>query len=1042
MTGEARPTLFTIAPGTAFLPALVRSILEGRLFPGHAAAHDPLGLSKWTILLPTRRAVRACREAFVELDPGTARMLPLIRALGDVDEDELNITGAYGAGASVELDLTTAASQPYRQFLLARLVQDWARANPAGPAAQAVNESVTHALQMAASLVQLIDSLETGEIDIAELPTRLAADPDLPMHRSEAIDFLALIARDYPEAMSAAGMMGPQARRSALLKAETARLQSHPCAGPVIAAGSTGSVPATAGLLKAISHLPEGAVVLPGLDHELDDPSWDQIEDQHPQFGMKELLENIGAARSDVQELPGIHVDDMARARAKLASQIMRPSESTHLWKDLSGCKAAFETACAGLSELVCPEMREQAVMIALIMREAHEEGRDCSLITPDRQLARRVSSELLRWNINVDDSAGEPLAGLPQGVFFSLVASVCAPDARAHDVVALLGQALLSRQLVAGQDTRQLARLLEVAVFRPLHGGHHVEGLKERIAIAHKKAADTFAHRLVKDMTSDDWQAIESLAECLEQAIKSLLELTKQNEPASFAALLTAHITVAEALCRGVEPEADRLWAGEAGAALSDTLRELLEEASHAPAMRYTDYREFIANALRSVPVRRRYPLHPKLRILGLLEARLVQSELVILGGLNEGTWPGEMDPGPWLSRPQHKLAGLQMPERRLGLAAHDFVQGLGASRVIMTWARKVGGTPAVASRWLFRLKAVLEAAGLKDAIKPKLREDWAGWALGLDWYKDMPRDNLPGAASAPVPKPPSVARPGYYSVSRVEKLIHDPYAVYADAVLKLKPLDQLDTEPGAAERGQLVHAIVETFCKQYPGAMPENAEEILQDIAIRLIPEYAPDPALCALWLPQVRRMMVWFCELETELRHNIAQQHTELRGEQSFMVGDREISLTARADRIDQLDTGGLRIVDYKTGAGKLMSHTRKGYKPQLYLEGWIAREGGFTGLPASAVDELMYIRLSGGDPPGETNTGTKGLDISQEIEDAAGGVQRLVSAYLDEAQGFPAKAGQEAWNRKSDYDHLSRWREWGMGSTDDTDEGEGG
>jgi len=1047
MTKARSARIYTIPAGVAFLPALVRAILEGRLFPGKLGAPDPLELSRWTILLPTRRAVRACREAFIELDPGAARLLPVIRALGDVDEDELHITDAYGAGAAAELDLKPAATQPQRQFLLTRLVQDWAGQNPAGRAGHAINQSVSHALHMATSLMQLIDSLDTAEIDLGELPKRLADDPDMPMHRTEALDFLAYIAQAYPQAMDDAGLVGPQARRSALLRAESERLAVSGSPGPIVAAGSTGSVPATATLLRTIASLPEGAVVLPGLDTGLDDPSWDEIGDQHPQYGMKEFLAAADVERADVEDLPGLHASGIAKARSVLASETMRPSESTHLWRDIAKRKDQFQLACEGIIEIVCPELREQALTIALLMRKALDENRDCSLVTPDRRLARRVSSELERWNIHVDDSAGEVLSELAPGIFFRLVAEVCRPDARANDMVALLGHALMSPQLVRDAvdiETRQLARMLEVALFRQVHGGHQLEGLGERIALARKKPADVFAHPVVKRMQDADWDALAVFAKSFETALKPLGDIAGTDGRVPLASLLTTHVQVAEALCAGAGGVSDNLWLGEAGAALSDMLRQVLENAASGPAMPFADYCTFINETLRTVSVRRRYLLHPKLRILGLLEARLVQSELVILGGLNEGKWPGEMDPGPWLSRPQYKIAGLAMPERRLGLAAHDFVQGLGAEQVVLTWARKVGGTPSVASRWLLRLKAVLEATGLKDALEPHKDQPWTGWALGLDWHKDMPDSEKPAAGLRPVPAPPASARPGSYSVSRIERLMSDPYWVFANAVLRLKPLDPLDQEAGAAERGQLVHAVVEKFTKDHPDTMPQNAGELMKDIAVALVGDYATEPALRALWLPQVFRMIDWFCEVEQALRQDVVRQYTELQGEHGFKLADRDITVTARADRMDEFATGELRIVDYKTGEGKLMSHTTKGYKPQLFLEAWIAQQGGFGVLSKASARELMYIRLSGGEPAGEINTGPSGkkaIVVEDEVEVAADGVKQLIAAYLDGQQAYPAKPGQETWDRKGDYDHLSRWREWAMGSEANSKEGEG-
>ncbi len=1049
MTQHATASVFTIPPSCGFLPGLVASILEGHLLPSAQGAPDPLELSTWTILLPTRRAVRACREAFIEADPDTARLLPVIRALGDVDEDELHITGTFGPGAAVDLELPPAAAQVQRQFLLTGIVRDWARANPVSPAARAVNDSVSHALQMARSLIQLIDSLETGDITLADLPHLLSGDHEMPLHRSEAADFLQIIAQTYPAAMAEAGLMGPQARRSTLLQAEAARLRQQPPAGPVIAAGSTGSVPATADLLATIAHLPRGAVILPGLDHRLDAESWAGIaaSPQHPQYGMKELLEKIGVERDNVPDLPGVQVTETGQARALLASETMRPSEATHLWKDLASCRAEFSLACQTVCELVCPEMREQALMIAMLMRRSHDENRACSLITPDRQLARRVAAELARWDIHVDDSAGEPLAGTEQGIFFRLVGEVCAPTARAHDLVALLGHSLMADELVAGTDMRTLAKLLEIALFRQMPGGHHLRGLAARIAQAKTLATDTFAHPLARNISAQQWNDLAALATRLEQIMTPLLDLSDSGDGRPLGGLLNAHISIAEALSAGASGVADRLWTGEAGNALSETLRELLDHAAAAPAMTHADYCGFITETLSAVPVRRRYPLHPKLQILGLLEARLVQTEQVVLGGLNEGTWPGDADPGPWLSRPQHLAVGLQLPERRLGLAAHDFVQGLGAETVVLTWARKVNGTPAVASRWLLRLRAVLAAAGLEDALQPDPATDWAGWALGLDWHAKMPAADKPAAAVPPKPAPPVAARPRRYSVSRVERLMQDPYWLYANAILRLKPLPPLDREPGAAERGQLVHAVVEKFTEQYPGVLPDDARAIMREIAVRLIGEYAPDPALRALWLPQVWRMTDWFCEHEAELRQDVAAQFTELDGTHAFEIDGESVELTARADRIDRLQSGSLRIVDYKTGGASLMAlydrngKQRKSYKPQLYLEGWIAEQGGFAKLPDTQVEELLYIRLSGGDPPG-TLIGPSGkLNIADEIENAADGVRSLITSYLSATQAYPARAGEEAWNRKGDYDHLSRWREWGQGSDHGSDNGEG-
>ncbi len=1024
MTEEAKPAVLTIPPDVAFLPALVQAVLSGRLSGG--VAPTGLELSRWTILLPTRRAVRALREAFIEAGPEGASLLPVIRPLGDVDEDEIAITGQFD-----DLELPPAATAIERQFLLARLVREWAEANPASLAARAVSASMAQALRMATSLMQLIDSLDTGEISLTDVPGLLEADPELPAHSEDALGFLRIIASEYPKAMRAADRLGAQERRSRLLRMEAERLAANPPAAPVIAAGSTGSLPATAHLLKVVSRLPRGCVVLPGLDKTLDEPSWQELDEQHPQFGMRELLKALEVTRQDVIELSHVQRREDGAAREALASEIMRPGAMTHLWKDVSGKTDVLQKACEGITWLEAPEMREQALVIALAMRKALEEDRRCALVTPDRNLAKRVSAELARWNIHVDDSAGEPLSMHPQGIFFELVAAAVRPDAQPEHVAALLGHPLIGAAIAPGDDPGRLARELEIVLFRQVLEGHRLDRIGERLVIARRLAADRHAHPSVRRLASDErWRPVKDYAARLEALFAPLVELAQDDAEHPLETLLINHIRIAEALAATEEGKPDRLWTGEAGTALSGLLRELLDHAAVAPPMRFTDYCIWIADALLRVPVRRRFPLHPKLSILGLLEVRLVQPEVVILGGLNEGTWPATADPGPWLSRHQHNLVNLQLPERRLGLAAHDFVQCLCAKEVKLVWTRKAGGTPVVPSRWLLRLKAVLEAAGLKDIARPDA--GMLKFASQLDETSEARK--LP--AVAPAPKPPVTARPKRLSVTRVARLLHDPYWAYAYYVLGLQPLPPLGQRLGPRERGQLAHKVLERFCRQHPDAMPPDAADILRAIASEEAVAAIADPAVRAIWLPQLNRAVEWFAEADAELRTNATRIHVEVEGRHSITVQGEPITLTAKADRIDELDDAvSGRIIDYKTGTATFSKETAKDYSPQLDLEGWMLAEGAFNGIGKLTATELMYIRVSGGQPAGDIIRPGKNDSVSARIDKASNGFRQLMASYQRPERGYPARTGAEAWNRLSDYDHLSRWREWGLGRDGD-------
>ncbi len=1024
MTDGVKPAVLTIPPDVAFLPALVKAVLSGRLSAG--VAPDGLELSRWTILLPTRRAVRALREAFIEAGPGGASLLPVIRPLGDVDEDEIAITGEFE-----DLDLPPAANAIERQFLLARLVREWADANPGSLAARAVSASMSQALRMATSLMQLIDSLDTGEISVADVPALLEADPELPAHSEDALSFLRIIASEYPKAMRAADRLGPQERRSRLLGMEAERLAANPPAAPVIAAGSTGSLPATAHLLKVVSRLPRGCVVLPGLDRQLDEPSWQELDEQHPQFGMRELLRVLEVTREDVIELSHVQRREDGAAREALASEIMRPGATTHLWKDVSGKAGVLQKACEGITWLEAPEMREQALMIALSMRKALEENRRCALVTPDRNLAKRVSAELARWNIHVDDSAGEPLSMHPQGIFFELVAAAVRSDAQPEHVAALLGHPLTGNGIAPGDDPGRLARELEVVLFRQVLEGHRLDRIGDRLVIARRLAADRHAHLSVRRLATDErWRHIADYTARIEALFAPLVELARGDVEHPLETLLVTHIRTAEALAATEEGSPDRLWTGEAGTALAGLLRELLDHAAAAPPMRFADYCIWIADALLRVPVRRRFPLHPRLSILGLLEVRLVQPEVVILGGLNEGTWPATADPGPWLSRHQHGLVNLQLPERRLGLAAHDFVQCLCARDVKLAWTRKAGGTPVVPSRWLLRLKAVLEAAGLKAVAKPD------GMMLAIASRLDEQGDANRLPPEAPAPKPPVEARPKRLSVTRVARLLHDPYWAYAYYVLGLQPLPPLGQRLGPRERGQLAHKVLERFCRQYPADMPPDAADLLKAIASEEAVTAIADPAVRAIWLPQLNRAVEWFAAADAELRANTSRIHVEVEGKLEVPVAGETFALTAKADRIDELDDAvSGRIIDYKTGDASFSGKTAKDYSPQLDLEGWMLAEGAFNGIGKLIATELMYIRVSGGQPAGDIKRPRDKYPADQRISDARNGFRQLMASYQRPERGYPARTGAEAWNRLSDYDHLSRWREWGLGRDGD-------
>lgn len=1007
MPGPA-PRLFTVPPDVPFLRALARAVLAGGFPLAGTPAPGPLDLPRWTIYLPTRRAARALTQAFLEEGGSTSRLLPRIRPLGDVDEEELAFSEPLpGAGGE---DILPAIAPFERQFLLARLIADWVKANPHEDLAGTLSASPGMCLLMAQSLAKLLDNFEMEEISLDKLKD--LAGPEYPQHREALVGFLAILRVQMPRELERLGLIGSGARRSAAIRAEAERLSASPPSGPVIAAGSTGSIPATAQLLKVIAHLPQGAVVLPGLDLQLDKDSWetlasrdnDKDQQQHPQWGLYHLIKSMGAVRANVEALPGMARRPSGPAREFLLSELMRPSDRTDHWREsLQGRQQLLAQAMQGIHLLPVPDTREEAAAIAFLMRQTLETpGRTAALVTPDRNLARRVKAELSRWHVELDDTAGEPLARAAQASLFRLLLEAASLPLDAHALVALARHPLARFGMDdASRDTAAAVLDLSLRGVRP---PENMEALEAFIANSAAKAkADRRTHAALKRLSDADWQNAIRLGEKIAASLAPLAAAMAADSP--LQALLAHHMAAAEQAA-----SVEVLWHGDAGEALSLLFQNLMNAAPSAPLLRGADYLALITAELAATPLRIRRVSHPRLAVYGLLEARLVTADVMILGGLNETVWPQEAETDPWLSRPMKKLMGLMLPERRIGLTAHDFVQGFSGEEIWLTSARKRDGTPSVPSRWLLRLKALLQAAGLE--AKPD--ETILRQALGLD---------MPGTPALQPPQPKPAKRPKHFSVTQVQKLIGDPYAFYAREILKLEPLKPVGAANDAAERGTLIHDAIDLFTKRHPGPLGQNALENLLACGAEKFAQAAADKELHGFWWPQFKRIAAWFVEEERKLRADVAIQITETRGEQGFKVEGEDYTLSARADRIDLLQDGTARILDYKTGQVPSATAVADGRAPQLPLEAWLLKNGGFADAGAHVAAALVYMRLSGGETPGEIKQAAK--DLAGLADESFQGLRQLLEDYARETQAYLPLPDE---TRFADYDHLARYAEW--------------
>jgi ATP-dependent helicase/nuclease subunit B len=982
MMAKSLPRVLTIAAGGAFLDILAENILAR--FPTFETDRP---LTDWTVLVPTRRAALALAAALKKQSSAKALLLPRIKPIGDLDEDFLQLENA------VEKPVPQS---PLAQLLqLLNLVDQWAKENPQIKLATEIAGSAMQRLNLAKSLQDLLITVETNECTFEKLGD--AYNVDLSDHRSSILSLLDLVKYRLPTLNHQQGQVSAITYRNRILRLEAARIASGEHKGPIIAAGSTGTIPATRALLTKIAAHPQGAVILPGLDKNMDEASWQILPQEHPQYSMQLFLREVGLKHSEV-----LFLGQAESPRNLLVSELMRPSGTAETWHHkLPSLKPELEKAVEGITEISAPDRHLEARAIAVIMRRVladKDQTKTAALITPDRDLVARVKAELWRWNITITDTAALKLNTTAQGGVFDLLLEAARDDFSIASVIALITHP----EVTLSFELEKFALSRHQYEFACLRGNPFLASRQSFEAIA--QAAELRSskayrnHPLVQSLEAEDWANCINLG----RSIDSLLDIFTKKSLGPFSDHLAKFIQALVLLCP------NKMLAPE----LQIFLQELTKASHQHPACSLYDACLVIQHLLRAAPVAPSFKGHPRLAIYGTLEARLMQADVVILGGLNETIWPAQADPGPWLNRSMRDMFGLPHPERDLGLAAHDFEQGFCASQVYLTSSQRIGSSPATPSRWLLRLKAVLSAAQIEVPT-----DDTLALAKSLDEAGPMQARGKPNFA------PPVASRPTSFSVTEIEKLVRNPYAIYAKRILHLEPLDAFGAKQDASLRGSVFHDALALWNQS-----EERSLATLIKAGETLFDAYAIGAETKRFWWPHFMRAAQFIAQQEEIFAETTSRIFSEVNGKISFNLSGIDFELKARADRVDLLRDGTARIMDYKTGQPPTQPQVKTFLSPQLTLEAAIVIEQGFKNIQATKIAEILYLQLGGG------RQGLNKIKIKPDLslEELAlahlAHLKTLLGIYLEQSVPYLPRLRVEKDATQADYDHLSRYLEW--------------
>lgn len=979
-TGPSRPRVWSIAAHRGFADALVAGLIP-------RYREDRFGLARLTLLLPSQRAVRTVTEAFVRAS-GAGLLLPRMAVVGDLDLDETlgPLLDPIGAGA----DIPAAVDPTFRLLRLAALLRDELGDEAPGEAAL---------IRQAKGIAQGIDRLLVEGVRVEDMLDEAVVGiaTELSEHWQNATRLFATVFLKWRFELESHGKVDAPERRNRLLDHAAQSWKARPPAHPIIAAGVTSASPAVAKLLRVVAELPNGGVILPDLDLSLDPEVWDALGSAggpdgavfergdvvtHPQYHLKLLLNRMGISRGEVEPWHRSGLSPAPPERSRAISNLFLPPEASAAWVSLE----AKDRRLSGVRVMESANPEEEAQAIAVLVREAlAQPERRVAVITPDRSLAARIVAHLARWNIVADDTAGRPLPQTAAGRVLLQLVELVAERAAPVPLLALLGHPLV--QPGEGRVAwLERVRQLDLTLRGP-RPGPGLPAIRQSVEKAEKRYPGL----------TEWWSGVEDL---LFPIVALDGEITLDNA-------LSAVSEAGEALC------GTGLWAQADGRCLAQFVERWREASTSAPMqLAVEELPALLRDAMEDVSVRPPYGGHPRLAIYGLLEARMSRADMVICGGLTEGTWPAKPAPDPLLAPPVLRALGIPGADFRIGLSAHDLAAALGAPEVVLSHAMRDASGPVIPSRFLLRIQAM---------CGKQLSHETRAVALAKRLADPAPVPPHP----RPHPMPSAEQRKVAIAVTALDRLRGDPYQFYASAILGLRSLDPVDADPTPAWKGTAVHKILQLWHEA--GGVPGQ----LIPIAEQKFDEMSAHPFMRAMWKPRLIDALHW---IEEETDRLAGEGREVLVVEQKGKIEVDGITIHGQADRIDKLADGTLGIVDYKTGMPPSGRMVQEGYALQLGLIGMIASKGGMDGV-AGEPSRFEYWSLARNkqrtfgymDTPVLEGRKKSGIPLDQFLPETERYLREAISRWLLGHEPFTARLNPDLPSY-TDYDQLMRLDEW--------------